>query len=73
MTIQVGEVVRRVADKDHGNGFGFEIGDVVGKNGERCQVAWRDRQVPSFYRPEETVTRRGKRTWVNQNRLIRVD
>ena len=70
--IQVGDVVKRAGDVDHGTGYGIQIGDVIEKDGERCQVAWRERQVPNFYRPEEMVIRKGKRTWVRQNGLARV-
>jgi hypothetical protein len=72
MDIQIGDVVKRSGHKDYGNGFGVETGDVIEKTGERCRVAWRDRMVPGFYRPEELVKRPGKRTWVNQKSLTRV-
>src|ERR1043166_4992015 len=59
MDIQIGDVVKRSGHKDYGNGFGVETGDVIEKTGERCRVAWRDRMVPGFYRPEELVKRPG--------------
>jgi hypothetical protein len=68
----IGDVVKR-AGVDESRVYSIEIGDVVAKDGARCQVKWRDRQAPNFYRPEEMVTRKGKKTWVREDRLILVE
>ena len=68
--INVGDTVKRTAEL---NANYPDIGDVIEKAGGRCRVAWRDKMVPNFYRPEEMNVRPGKRTWVAESRLTKIN
>lgn len=66
--IAIGSVVMRTGEKSLA--ANHDIGDVVEINGDRCRVAWRDREYPNFYRPEEMSVRKGKKTWVKRTSLM---